>query len=154
MSQDFHRDAAFLRGFLGRGVPYLGVLGPRDRTDRLLAELRAQPGEAELAALHAPTPRESTSPTPAAPSSPGPSAATVPPTELAEGASLEVGGESPTALTDWRDGFVALVSTVAWTSPNETTWTSSEIDGIDGDVSQLLIGTSRPSARALHLVAA
>ena len=54
MSHDFHRDAAFLGGFLGRGVPYLGVLGPRDRTDRLLAELPAPPGEADLAALHAP----------------------------------------------------------------------------------------------------
>jgi len=54
MSHDFHRDAAFLGGFLGRGVPYLGVLGPRDRTDRLLAELPTAPGEADLAALHAP----------------------------------------------------------------------------------------------------
>ena len=54
MSHDFHRDAAFLGGFLGRGVPYLGVLGPRDRTDRLLAELRSTPAEADLAALHAP----------------------------------------------------------------------------------------------------
>jgi xanthine/CO dehydrogenase XdhC/CoxF family maturation factor len=54
MSHDFHRDAAFLGGFLGRGVPYLGVLGPRDRTDRLLAELPATPVGADLAALHAP----------------------------------------------------------------------------------------------------
>lgn len=54
MSHDFHRDAAFLGGFLGRGVPYLGVLGPRDRTDRLLAELPAPPSEADDAALHAP----------------------------------------------------------------------------------------------------
>lgn len=54
MSHDFHRDAAFLGGFLGRGVPYLGVLGPRDRTDRLLAELLTPPGEADRAALHAP----------------------------------------------------------------------------------------------------
>ncbi|MGZ8563193.1 MAG: XdhC family protein [Candidatus Limnocylindria bacterium] len=54
MSHDFHRDAAFLGGFLGRGVPYLGVLGPRERTDRLLAELPTAPGEVDLAALHAP----------------------------------------------------------------------------------------------------
>ena len=40
MSHDYLRDAAFLSGFVGRGVRYLGVLGPRDRTDRLLAELR------------------------------------------------------------------------------------------------------------------
>lgn len=54
MSHDYLRDAAFLRGFIGRGVPYLGVLGPRDRTDRLLAELDVAPPEADFAALHAP----------------------------------------------------------------------------------------------------
>ena len=54
MSHDYLRDAAFLGGFIGRGVPYLGVLGPRDRTDRLLAELDVDPTDADLAALHAP----------------------------------------------------------------------------------------------------
>lgn len=54
MSHDYLRDAAFLRGFLGRGVPYLGVLGPRDRTERLLGELETAPSDADLAALHAP----------------------------------------------------------------------------------------------------
>ena len=54
MSHDYLRDAAFLGGFIGRGVRYLGVLGPRDRTDRLLAELDASPTDADLAALHAP----------------------------------------------------------------------------------------------------
>jgi xanthine/CO dehydrogenase XdhC/CoxF family maturation factor len=54
MSHDYLRDAAFLGSFLGRGVPYLGVLGPRDRTERLLAELPAAPTEADTAALHAP----------------------------------------------------------------------------------------------------
>jgi len=54
MSHDYLRDAAFLSGFLGRGVRYLGVLGPRDRTDRLLAELEVPPTEADVAALHAP----------------------------------------------------------------------------------------------------
>ena len=54
MSHDYLRDAAFLGSFLGRGVPYLGVLGPRDRTDRLLGELGASPTDADLAALHAP----------------------------------------------------------------------------------------------------
>ena len=39
MSHDYLRDAAFVGGFLGRGVTYLGILGPRDRTERLLAEL-------------------------------------------------------------------------------------------------------------------
>ena len=54
MSHDYVRDAAFLGGFLGRGVPYLGVLGPRDRTERLLGELWSPPSAADLAALHAP----------------------------------------------------------------------------------------------------
>ena len=54
MSHDYLRDAAFLSGFIGRGVRYLGVLGPRDRTDRLLAELEKSPTDADLAALHAP----------------------------------------------------------------------------------------------------
>jgi xanthine dehydrogenase accessory factor len=54
MSHDYLRDAAFLGGFLGRGVPYLGVLGPRDRTERLLAELSSPPSETDLTVLHAP----------------------------------------------------------------------------------------------------
>jgi xanthine dehydrogenase accessory factor len=54
MSHDYLRDAAFLRGFLGRGVTYLGILGPRDRTERLMAELPSPPSEADLAVLHAP----------------------------------------------------------------------------------------------------
>lgn len=54
MSHDYLRDAAFLGGFLGRDVRYLGVLGPRDRTERLLAELPSPPSEADLAVLHAP----------------------------------------------------------------------------------------------------
>ncbi|HYI67947.1 MAG TPA: XdhC family protein [Candidatus Limnocylindrales bacterium] len=54
MSHDYLRDAAFLGGFVARGVRYLGVLGPRDRTDRLLKELEISPTEADLGALHAP----------------------------------------------------------------------------------------------------
>jgi len=54
MSHDYLRDSAFLGGFLGRGVPYLGVLGPRDRTERLLSELPASQSAADLGALHAP----------------------------------------------------------------------------------------------------
>ena len=54
MSHDYLRDAAFLSGFVGRGVRYLGVLGPRDRTDRLLAALEKSPTDADFAALHAP----------------------------------------------------------------------------------------------------
>ena len=54
MSHDYVRDAAFVASFLGRGVTYLGILGPRDRTDRLMAELPSPPSEADLAVLHAP----------------------------------------------------------------------------------------------------
>ena len=54
MSHDYLRDAAFVGGFIGRGVTYLGILGPLDRTDRLLAELETAPSDADLAALHAP----------------------------------------------------------------------------------------------------
>ncbi|MFN2418363.1 MAG: XdhC family protein, partial [Candidatus Limnocylindria bacterium] len=54
MSHDYLRDAAFLASFLGRGVPYLGVLGPRERTERLLAELVQAPGSADLAAIRFP----------------------------------------------------------------------------------------------------
>jgi len=54
MSHDYLRDGAFLGSFMGRAVPYVGVLGPRDRTDRLLAELGSAPSAADLAAIHAP----------------------------------------------------------------------------------------------------
>lgn len=57
MSHDYVRDAAFVAAFAGRGVAYLGVLGPRDRTERLLAELEASGSPltaADLHALHAP----------------------------------------------------------------------------------------------------
>ncbi|MCV0402471.1 MAG: XdhC family protein [Chloroflexi bacterium] len=53
MSHDYVRDAAFLSGLTGRRVGYLGVLGPRDRTERLLAESGAS-GESITTALHAP----------------------------------------------------------------------------------------------------
>ncbi len=54
MSHDLLRDAAFVEGLLGRGLAYLGILGPRDRTERLLSELAEPPPEADLRALHAP----------------------------------------------------------------------------------------------------
>jgi xanthine/CO dehydrogenase XdhC/CoxF family maturation factor len=54
MSHDYLRDAAFLGGVIGRGVAYLGVLGPRDRTERLLTELSADLSAADAVALHAP----------------------------------------------------------------------------------------------------
>jgi xanthine/CO dehydrogenase XdhC/CoxF family maturation factor len=39
MSHNYLRDAEYLTGFFGRRLAYLGILGPRDRTDRLLREL-------------------------------------------------------------------------------------------------------------------
>ncbi len=54
MSHDYLRDAAFVGGFLGHGLIYLGILGPRDRTERLLNELPASPSETDRAAIHAP----------------------------------------------------------------------------------------------------
>jgi xanthine dehydrogenase accessory factor len=41
MTHDFLRDAAYMRGLLGQ-VGYIGVLGPRDRTDRLLNEIDSE----------------------------------------------------------------------------------------------------------------
>ncbi len=54
MSHDYVRDGEFLSGFLGRRVGYLGILGPRDRTERLLAESGASLNDADRAMLHAP----------------------------------------------------------------------------------------------------
>ena len=54
MSHAWTRDAAFVAGLLGRGLLYLGILGPRDRTERLLAELPAPPTQRDLEVLHAP----------------------------------------------------------------------------------------------------
>jgi xanthine dehydrogenase accessory factor len=50
MGHDYMRDAAYLGAFAGRGAGYVGLLGPRDRTDRILAEL----GVLGEIALHAP----------------------------------------------------------------------------------------------------
>lgn len=54
MSHDYVRDAAFVAGFLGRDVAYLGILGPHDRTQRLLRELPSTPSAKQLGAIHAP----------------------------------------------------------------------------------------------------
>jgi xanthine dehydrogenase accessory factor len=42
MSHNYLRDKDYLRGFLGSGVAYIGLLGPRVRTERLLDELRRE----------------------------------------------------------------------------------------------------------------
>ena len=41
MSHNYLRDKDYLRGFLGTEPAYVGLLGPRVRTERLLGELRA-----------------------------------------------------------------------------------------------------------------
>jgi xanthine dehydrogenase accessory factor len=42
MTHNFLRDAEYAGGFLATPAPYLGILGPRRRTERLLAELALQ----------------------------------------------------------------------------------------------------------------
>jgi len=57
MTHNYLRDIVYLRSLLGRGLAYLGVLGPRRRTDQMLAELAAtgiEPTAADLDVLHAP----------------------------------------------------------------------------------------------------
>lgn len=57
MTHRYREDVVLLRGLLAREPAYLGVLGPRTRTDRLLNDLAAAgdvPSPAARAALHAP----------------------------------------------------------------------------------------------------
>ncbi len=57
MTHNFLRDKEYLRALLGTPVPYLGMLGPGARTERLLAELAAEGvevGEADRARIHGP----------------------------------------------------------------------------------------------------
>ena len=51
MSHNYLRDIAYLRSFLDRPLAYLGVLGPRGRTEQMLAEI-GRPEAIER--LHAP----------------------------------------------------------------------------------------------------
>lgn len=51
MSHHFERDVEYLAAALSSGAPYVGVLGPRTRRDRLLAELAATRPEVSLASL-------------------------------------------------------------------------------------------------------
>ena len=51
MSHNYLRDIAYLRSFLDRPLAYLGVLGPRGRTEQMLAEIGAPEA---IARLHAP----------------------------------------------------------------------------------------------------
>jgi xanthine dehydrogenase accessory factor len=51
MSHNYLRDIAYLRSFVGAPLAYLGVMGPRGRTEQMLGEI----GEAEaIKRLHAP----------------------------------------------------------------------------------------------------
>jgi xanthine/CO dehydrogenase XdhC/CoxF family maturation factor len=57
MSHNYLRDLDYLRSFLGTETSYLGVLGPRRRLDRLLADLWAQgvpPSPEDIAKVHGP----------------------------------------------------------------------------------------------------
>ena len=57
MTHRYLEDRQLARVLLPQPLPYLGVLGPRKRTDRLLAQLHTEgfsPDEAMLARLHAP----------------------------------------------------------------------------------------------------
>jgi len=51
MSHNYLRDIAYLRSFLGAPLAYLGVLGPRGRTEQMLAEIGAPEA---IARIHAP----------------------------------------------------------------------------------------------------
>lgn len=57
LTHRFADDVAFLRALLPQSFPYLGLLGPRSRTNRLMAALQDDgyiPAEKHLAKLHAP----------------------------------------------------------------------------------------------------
>ncbi len=57
MSHNFMRDKDYLRALLGSPTPYIGMLGPRERFDKLLNELRREGYEAnpdDLRVVHSP----------------------------------------------------------------------------------------------------
>ncbi len=57
MTHNFLRDKEYLRSLLGSPVPYIGMLGPRARTERLLSELRDEGVEVtahDLERIHGP----------------------------------------------------------------------------------------------------
>ena len=57
MSHNFLRDRDYLRSFIGSPAPYIGMLGPGARLDRLLDQLRRdgfQPEPGDLEVVHGP----------------------------------------------------------------------------------------------------
>lgn len=57
MTHSYEQDRVILRGLLGRKLRYLGVLGPRARTERLVESLARElgiPVEAAMGRLHSP----------------------------------------------------------------------------------------------------
>jgi xanthine dehydrogenase accessory factor len=57
MTHNFLRDLGYLRSLLGTDVAYIGMLGPRDRLDRLLENLAREgvrPTEEDLRKIHGP----------------------------------------------------------------------------------------------------
>lgn len=57
MSHNFLRDKDYLRSLLGSPAPYIGMLGPRERFELLLAELEREgftPAPGDLSVVHSP----------------------------------------------------------------------------------------------------
>jgi xanthine/CO dehydrogenase XdhC/CoxF family maturation factor len=57
MTHHYIHDVPLLRALLPRELPYLGLLGPRKRAEKILSDLSAAgftPTDAQLARLHAP----------------------------------------------------------------------------------------------------
>jgi xanthine dehydrogenase accessory factor len=57
MSHNFLRDKDYLRSFLGSPAAYIGMLGPAERLERLLSELRREgfePSAGDLRTVHGP----------------------------------------------------------------------------------------------------
>lgn len=54
MAHNFARDTDYVESLLRSGIAYIGVLGPRARTERMLAELRSRNVDADGESLFAP----------------------------------------------------------------------------------------------------
>ena len=57
MTHNYNYDLALLKELVTKGFPYIGILGPRKKLDRMLGELQAEGmilNEDQLAAIHSP----------------------------------------------------------------------------------------------------